>query len=117
MPASTKWSSKPIRSAGDIELASLVVPKIASPSAPWSSSQRQKAVNRPASGSPLAVNGVRTGTSTPANGCAVILTAPLNRLAPIAAISDGAAAGVNCRLRFVAGTVSSGSGPAGAAGA
>ena len=37
----------------DIELASLVVPKIASPSAPWSSSQRQNATKRPASGSPV----------------------------------------------------------------
>ena len=36
--------------AGDIELASLVVPKIASPSAPWSSSQRQNATKAPGIG-------------------------------------------------------------------
>ena len=54
-----------MRSGPDIELASLVVPNTESPPAPWSSSQRQNAANRPASGSPLGVNGVRTGTSTP----------------------------------------------------
>src|SRR5713226_10137121 len=76
IPAATSRSSSSIRSPADIELASLVVPKIASPSAPWSNSQRQNAINRPASGSPDGVNGVRTGTSTPANGCEAIRQAP-----------------------------------------
>src|SRR5579862_963466 len=68
MPAATSRSSSSIRSPADIELASLVVPKIAKPSAPSSRSQRQNAINRAASGAPDGVNGVRTGTSTPANG-------------------------------------------------
>jgi len=77
IPASISRSSNSIRSPGDIEFASLVVPKIASPPAPWSSSQRQKLTKRPASGSPVGVNGVRTGTSTPLNGCDGMFRAPL----------------------------------------
>src|SRR5215831_11502551 len=71
-PDATSRSSSAMRSLAAIELASLVVPKIARPSAPSSSSQRQNATKRPASGSPAGVNGVRTGTRTPANGCGML---------------------------------------------
>src|SRR5438477_12702811 len=68
-PAAIRRSSSSIRAPADIELASLVVPKTASPSALWSNSQRQNAINRPASGSPEGGKGVNTGTSTPAKDC------------------------------------------------
>src|SRR5712671_4185742 len=72
IPASISRSSRAIRSAPDIEFASLVVPNTERPPAPWSSSHRQNATKRPESGSPLGVKGVKTGTSTPLNGCDVI---------------------------------------------
>ena len=50
---------------GYIELASLVVPNTASPSAPPARSRRQCATRRSASGAKSARNGVSTGTSTP----------------------------------------------------
>src|SRR5438552_4382438 len=64
MPAATKASSNVIRCSADIEFASLLVPNTASPQF-CESNHWQCLMNRCGSGKRSALNGVRTGASTP----------------------------------------------------
>ena len=65
MPAPRSSPSSASRSSTESELASLVVPKTASPAQPCERSQRQWRTKRAASGDRSERNGVRTGASTP----------------------------------------------------
>src|SRR5476651_2886294 len=77
-PAATTLSSRPIRSSADIELASELVPNMASPQS-WLSSHLQCAMKRPRSGERSRLKGVTTGERTPLiRAAAMILILPGN---------------------------------------